>query len=222
LDDNSDQVLVHVSVDKAMASPKKVFLKVLILGDMAVGKTALMNRYVEDKFSHHYKSTIGADFLTKEVNIDDKLVSLQIWDTAGQERFQSLGVAFYRGSDCCVLTFDVTDKNSFRSLDMWKEEFLAQSVARNSENFPFVVLGNKVDLPNRTVPTKRAQQWCHCNSDIPYFETSAKENINVDQAFEMVIKQALSQQAEDTDLDIFPDDRMSLRPGESEENRCDC
>ncbi len=68
-----------------MTSPKKVFLKVLILGDMAVGKPALMNRYVEDRFSRHYKSTIGADFLTKEVNVDDKCVSLQIWDTAGQE-----------------------------------------------------------------------------------------------------------------------------------------
>jgi Ras-related protein Rab-7A len=64
-----------------------------------------MNQYVNKKFSNQYKATIGADFLTKEVMVDDRLVTMQIWDTAGQERFQSLGVAFYRGADCCVLVY---------------------------------------------------------------------------------------------------------------------
>merc|ERR1712243_422930 len=77
-------------------------------------------------FSNQYKATIGADFLTKEVMVDDRLVTMQIWDTAGQERFQSLGVAFYRGADCCVLVFDVTSPNSFKALDSWRDEFLIQ------------------------------------------------------------------------------------------------
>lgn len=76
---------------------------------------------------------------------------LQIWDTAGQERFQSLGVAFYRGADCCVLVFDVSAPNTFKSLDSWQDEFLIQASPRDPENFPFVVLGNKVDLENRAV-----------------------------------------------------------------------
>ena len=71
-----------------MASRKKVLLKVIILGDSGVGKTSLMNQYVNKRFTSQYKATIGADFLPKEVMIDDKLVTLQIWDTAGQERFQ--------------------------------------------------------------------------------------------------------------------------------------
>ena len=75
----------------------------------------------------------------------------QIWDTAGQERFQSLGVAFYRGADCCVLTFDVTMPNTFKNLDSWRDEFLIQSSPRDPDNFPFVVLGNKVDLESRAV-----------------------------------------------------------------------
>ena len=83
--------------------------------------------------------------------VDDRLVTMQIWDTAGQERFQSLGVAFYRGADCCVLTYDVTDPESFKSLDSWRDEFLIQAAPRDPENFPFVVLGNKVDLDNRSV-----------------------------------------------------------------------
>ena len=82
---------------------------------------------------------------------NDLAYSLQIWDTAGQERFQSLGVAFYRGADCCVLVFDVTAPNSFKTLDSWRDEFLIQASPRDPENFPFVVLGNKVDLENRAV-----------------------------------------------------------------------
>eukprot|EP00063_Salmo_salar_P070012 XP_014044847.1 PREDICTED: ras-related protein Rab-7a-like [Salmo salar] len=117
----------------------------------------------------------------------------QIWDTAGQERFQSLGVAFYRGADCCVLVFDVTAPNTFKTLDSWRDEFLIQASPRDPENFPFVVLGNKIDLENRQVTTKRAQAWCQSKNNIPYFETSAKEAINVEQAFQTIARNALKQ-----------------------------
>ena len=89
---------------------------------------ALVN-LISFQFSNQYKATIGADFLTKEVMVEDRLVTMQIWDTAGQERFQSLGVAFYRGADCCVLTYDVTAPNTFKSLDSWRDEFLIQVAA---------------------------------------------------------------------------------------------
>ena len=79
------------------------------------------------------------------------VLKYQIWDTAGQERFQSLGVAFYRGADCCVLVFDVTQPSTFKTLDSWRDEFLIQASPRDPENFPFVLLGNKVDLENRAV-----------------------------------------------------------------------
>jgi len=83
-------------------------------------------RYVHKKFSMQYKATIGADFVTKELQIGEKLVTLQIWDTAGQERFQSLGAAFYRGADCCALVYDVNVLRSFDNLETWHEEFLKQ------------------------------------------------------------------------------------------------
>ena len=112
-----------------MSNRKKVLLKVIILGDSGVGKTSLMNQYVNRKFSNQYKATIGADFLTKDITLEDgRQVTLQIWDTAGQERFQSLGVAFYRGADACVLVYDVTSQNSFKTLETWRDEFLIQSV----------------------------------------------------------------------------------------------
>ena len=72
--------------------------------------------------------------------------SCQLWDTAGQERFQSLGVAFYRGADCCVLVYDVNNAKSFETLDSWRDEFLIQASPHDPENFPFVVLGNKIDV----------------------------------------------------------------------------
>ncbi|KAK4452294.1 putative ras [Podospora aff. communis PSN243] len=179
-----------------MASRKKVLLKVIILGDSGVGKTSLMNQYVNKRFSASYKATIGADFLTREVQVDDRQVTMQLWDTAGQERFQSLGVAFYRGADCCVLVFDVNNSKSFDALDSWRDEFLIQASPRDPDNFPFVVLGNKIDVEEskRVISTKRAMTFCQSKGGIPYFETSAKEAINVEQAFEVIARNALLQE----------------------------
>jgi Ras-related protein Rab-7A len=183
---------------------KKVLLKVIILGDSGVGKTSLMNQYVHKRFSNQYKATIGADFLTKEVNIDDKLVTLQIWDTAGQERFQSLGVAFYRGADSCVLVFDITDNKTFENLESWMDEFLVHAAPRNADTFPFVVLGNKADMAanRRQVSASKSKAWCANKGDIPYFETSAKEAFNVEQAFHTIAKNALKQESQEKPIFI--------------------
>ncbi|KAI8989405.1 vacuolar biogenesis protein [Pilobolus umbonatus] len=196
---------------------KKVLLKVIILGDSGVGKTSLMNQYVNKKFSNQYKATIGADFLTKEVMVDDRLVTMQIWDTAGQERFQSLGVAFYRGADCCVLAYDVNNSRSFESLDQWRDEFLVQASPREPDRFPFVLLGNKIDVEEsrRMVSQKRAMAWCQSKGNVPYFETSAKEAINVETAFQTIAKNALSQE---TDIDIDFPDTIQIPTGRQEQD----
>jgi len=188
---------------------KKTLLKVIILGDSGVGKTSLMNRYHSGKFTGQYKATIGADFLSKEVSVDgsDRRATLQIWDTAGQERFQSLGVAFYRGADACLLVYDVTDPKSFDNLNTWKSEFLRQvsGGAQDNSNFPFVVLGNKMDRESeRRVSSTKAQQWCQAQSTstniyqpqapTPYFETSAKSAFNVEEAFQEAAKLALARE----------------------------
>merc|ERR1712070_1069879 len=151
----------HKDKHKMAAPRKRTLLKVIILGDSGVGKTSLMHQYVSKKFSNQYKATIGADFLTKEVQVEDRLVTMQIWDTAGQERFQSLGVAFYRGADCCVLVYDVNTAKTFENLDNWRDEFLIQASPMDPESFPFVVLGNKADLTEkRKVQETRARNWC--------------------------------------------------------------
>ncbi|PPD97991.1 hypothetical protein GOBAR_DD04988 [Gossypium barbadense] len=165
-----------------------------------------------------------------------------IWDTAGQERFQSLGSAFYRGADCCVIVFDVNILRSFETLNNWREEFLKQFLNLSSryvynkfnqqykatigadfvtkelqiddklvtlqadpsdpESFPFIVIGNKIDIDggnSRMVSEKKARDWCASKGNIPYFETSAKEDYNVDEAFLCVAKTALASEHEQHD-----------------------
>ncbi|KPI89969.1 rab7 GTP binding protein putative (RAB7) [Leptomonas seymouri] len=192
-----------------MSSGKRQLLKIIILGDSGVGKTSLMHQYVNHKFDSRYKATIGADFLTKDVEINGSVVTLQIWDTAGQERFQSLGSAFYRGADACILVFDVTQQESFAHVGSWLEEFSIQAGRRDS-----VLVGNKTDLEDRRqVASKTAQAWCAkqnaetssnnaglgvgevATPEVKYFESSAKENAGVKEAFLAVAQLALSKKA---------------------------
>eukprot|EP01084_Bolivina_argentea_P258349 435512_1 len=129
--------------------PKKVLLKMIIIGDRGTGKTSLWERYVNGKFENRYKSTIGADFLTKEISLNkNTLATLQIWDTAGGERFSSLGCAFYRGADACILVYDKTDETTFKNVEMWREEFLEKSRPIKPDKIPFMLLSNKSDLLN--------------------------------------------------------------------------
>ncbi|KAL1554897.1 Ras-related protein RABG3d [Salvia divinorum] len=179
---------------------RRILLKVVIIGDSGVGKTSLMNQYVKREFNENYKATIGADFLTKEVLFEDTAFTLQIWDTAGQERFQSLGEAFYRGADCCVLVYDVNVNKSFDNLSEWRKLFLRQARPKDPENFPFIVLGNKTgkaDSMYRVVSEKIARAWCASKGNIPYFETSARYRNNVDDAFECIAKSAFKNEPEE-------------------------
>uniref|UniRef100_M4F5V0 Uncharacterized protein n=1 Tax=Brassica campestris TaxID=3711 RepID=M4F5V0_BRACM len=98
------------------------------------------------------------------------------------QRFQSLGVAFYRGAVFCVLVYDVNSAKSFEYLNNWREEFLIQASPSDPENFPFIVIGNKINVDggnSRVVLEKEARAWCASKGNIPYYETSAKEGTNV-------------------------------------------
>ncbi|TID20466.1 hypothetical protein CANINC_003583 [Pichia inconspicua] len=206
-----------------MSSHKKTLLKVIILGDTGVGKTSLMQQFINGKFSQQYKATIGADFLPKDLNIDGKPVTLQIWDTAGQERFQSLGVAFYRGSDCCVLVYDVTNPKSFENLTAWRDEFLIQANIKDPDSFPFVIIGNKIDVEEnrRVVSSKKAAQLALQLGNLPYFETSAKEAVNVDQAFDVIARSALQQEENMQYTDDF-NDAVNIHVDGDNYGSCSC
>eukprot|EP00698_Gefionella_okellyi_P016242 TRINITY_DN4644_c0_g1_i1.p2 TRINITY_DN4644_c0_g1~~TRINITY_DN4644_c0_g1_i1.p2 ORF type:complete len:258 (+),score=48.43 TRINITY_DN4644_c0_g1_i1:38-811(+) len=118
--------------------------KLIMLGDSGVGKTAICRRYAQGLFSKQYKATIGADFFQKQITLRDEFViTVQVWDTAGQERFQSLGPAFYRGADACILVFDVSAPHTVRNLAHWVSDFMSQM---HSEVPPMFLIANKCDL----------------------------------------------------------------------------
>jgi len=194
---------------------KKVLLKIIILGDSNVGKTAMLHKYVHGAFIQEHKATIGADFLTKEISIDDKLVTLQVWDTAGQERFQSLGTAFYRGADACVLMYDITNDQSFKQIETWYSSFLEQASPEDTENFPFLLCGNKCDLKNaRVIQTQDGERLAKQYKMI-FYETSALDGTNVETAIRKIASVA-------SELDTVPSfqedigDKVNLELEETE------
>ena len=142
--------------------------------------------------------------MTKNIKVDNQEYTLQIWDTAGQERFKSLRTPFYRGADCCILTYAVDDAQSFSNLQMWKREFLhyADIESDDAGNFPFIVIGNKVDVPaeERKIEQKDADSWCRENGGYPYLETSAKDSINVRECFIRAVKQIVTSNAGDASI----------------------
>jgi Ras-related protein Rab-7A len=201
----------------ALRSGRPPLLKIVLLGESGVGKTSLLERFVNNRFSQQYKATIGADFSTKEMSVNDVIISAQFWDTAGQERYQSLGSAFYRGADACVLVYDITDARSLDTLGSWRDEFLVAAAPRDPDSFPFIVLGNKVDVVDkaREVPTRRTQDWCAAQGSLPLFETSALDDVNVKLAFDVVARKALARLNDEPQdlyvvLNIFMHVRLSL------------
>ncbi|XP_062834651.1 ras-related protein Rab-7b [Anolis carolinensis] len=199
-----------------MSSSKRVDLKIIIIGALGVGKTSLLHQYVHKKFYEDYRTTLGASILTKMVAVDRTPLKLQIWDTGGQERFRSMVSTFYKGSDGCMLAFDVTDMDSFECLEDWREDFL-QKVIPTEQGFPMVVLGNKIDLNDRQVSKETASLWCK-EKDIAYFEVSAKNDINVVNAFDTLARQALSRYK--GIIENYLTDSIKLTPEDGPKKKC--
>jgi Ras-related protein Rab-18 len=159
-------------------------LKIILIGDSGVGKTSLLCRFLDKNFSINQPCTVNADFKIKTLNIDSSTsAELIIWDTCGQEKYRSLTKQFYKDAHGIILMFDVCDKRSFENLNKWLEEIPKNNV---NENFSVVLCGNKIDL-NRNVSYEEASIFAK-NKDMSYCETSSKNGINIDVAFEKVTK----------------------------------
>lgn len=153
--------------------------KMLFIGDSGVGKSAIINKHVDNTFNDSRISTIGVDFKISTQEVNGKLIKLQIWDTAGQERFRSIVNSYYRGGQCIVIVFDLTDVESFNKISFWIEE-IKQYGQSNPPPVIFIV-GNKVDR-QRKISYDEAKTTAE-SFGAKYIETSAKQNINIDQLF---------------------------------------
>jgi Ras-related protein Rab-11A len=159
--------------------PVDHLFKVIVIGESTVGKTNILSRFARNEFNVDCKSTIGVELATLPFWLDGKLIKLQIWDTAGQERYRAITAAYYRGAAGVLLVYDVTDRKSFARLEDWLEE-----IAENGEEDMVITLvGNKSDLKEkRAVSRKEAEALSEAHK-MAYFETSARDGRNVDEAF---------------------------------------
>jgi small GTP-binding protein len=176
--------------------------KLAFLGDHGVGKTAVIHRFTDDEFRTNMKATIGADFSVMKWDFGDTPIDFQIWDTAGSERFHAVGCAYLRGTDACIIVFDLTQRPSFQKIEYWHNVLLDAIQKNKSAPFPIMVFGNKVDLEsNREVPREEAERFTRVNG-FGYIEVSAKLGTNVREGFDEVSKRFLQNVA--NDVRAFP------------------
>ncbi|KAL1554613.1 Ras-related protein RABA4d [Salvia divinorum] len=157
--------------------------KVVLIGDSAVGKSQLLSRFARNEFSLESKATIGVEFQTKTLLIDQKTVKAQIWDTAGQERYRAVTSAYYRGAVGAMLVYDITKRQSFDHMARWLEELRGHA----DKNIVIMLIGNKSDLGTlRAVPTEDAQEFAE-RENLYFMETSALQATNVEGAFMTIL-----------------------------------
>ena len=168
----------------AEGETKEHSYKILLLGDSAVGKTCFLKRYTEDTFQDAYLSTIGFDFKFKMVTLKNgKQVKVQLWDTAGQERFRTIAKSYYKGAHGIILIYDVSNPKTYDNIKKW----LAQIKEEASSKVCIILVANKIDHEERVVTEEEGEKLAK-SFNLKIFESSAKENINVTEAFQEVIE----------------------------------
>jgi Ras-related protein Rab-6A len=154
--------------------------KLVFLGDQSVGKTSIITRFMYDNFDRHYQATIGIDFLSKTMYLDDRTVRLQLWDTAGQERFRSLIPSYIRDSSVAVIVYDVSNRASFLNTQKWIEDVRVE----RGTDVVICLVGNKTDLgtDKRQVSTEEGEERAK-KENLLFMEVSAKAGYNVKSLF---------------------------------------
>ena len=157
--------------------PKFLYtIKFIIVGDQKVGKTSILHSFSKGKISNFYLATIGIDYLSKDIKIDDRIFHLQIWDSAGQERYRSLTRGYYCKAACALITYDITDYKSFESVKNWIEEIKLYT----NPNIHLILVGNKMDLKEkRVISTEKGKKLAE-KYELTFFESYdlTGENIN--------------------------------------------
>jgi small GTP-binding protein len=174
-----------------LSSPteRQFIYKLVVAGEGGVGKTTLIIRYCEGIFKHDTRTTVGVGFASKEVNLGDESIKLQIWDFGGEERFRFILPAYCKGANAALLAFDTTRFQSVRNLPEWVE-----IIRKNAGNIPIILVGTKIDLDEkRTVKREEGEQFSKKNGLNGYYDVSSKTGLNVDTVFSRVAELAYDQ-----------------------------
>jgi len=165
---------------KMLEEDIEIAIKVVVVGNGAVGKSSMIQRYCKGIFTRDYKKTIGVDFLEKQLSLEDgNEMRLMLWDTAGQEEFDAITKAYYRGAQACVLTFSTTDRDSFEAIEKWKQK-IEEEVGCE---IPVVLVQNKIDLLEEAVVDKEEADELAKKLKLRFYRTSVKEDLNVNDVF---------------------------------------
>ena len=163
----------------------EMVFKVVLVGDVSVGKTNIVSRYIRNEFHEDSKSTVGVEFLSKQFQVEGHSIKAQIWDTAGSEKFRSITNQYYKGAKGALVVYDITNQSSFESVDKWMSEVSASA----DKNITFIIIGNKCDLnDNRKVTTEQGEDKAMIN-EAAFMETSALSGENIEKAFELMINE---------------------------------
>ena len=176
----------------------EICLKVLLIGDSSVGKTALLLKYVDGLFSENHIASIGVEYKDKIIVIDNKKIKLEIWDTAGQEIYRSLTKNFYRQADAFLFVFDVTNELSYEHIKDWFLE-----VEEIGKDLKKILVANKIDLNNKRIIDKERMEKFAEKNNMKCFETSAKEGTNVDIIFTEIAKLIIQNKSEKDIIEEF-------------------
>ena len=157
--------------------------KIILIGDSAVGKTSLVNRFMGLDYEENISCTISADFKLKSLSLDSSTgVDLTVWDTSGQEKYRSMTRLYFKDAHGVILVYDVNNENSFSGLNIWLNEIKTNC---NNVNVSIVLVGNKIDLNDRVISNEEGKEFAVKNG-LLYVETSSKDGININSPFEML------------------------------------
>ena len=177
---------------------QETLYKILVIGETQVGKSSIILRYVDNSFTDNFHSTIGVDFKSKQISIENNQIKLQIWDTAGQEKFRSITKAYYHGAKGILIVFDITKMESFKQMPYWIDS--VRQIC--SDTVEIVLVGNKSDMDHYV--SRDEIETLTSRYDLPYIETSAKDGTNINEAFELITNNIYNrftkQEIEVTDL----------------------
>ena len=164
-------------------------LKITLIGEYFVGKTSIIGRFVDGTFDETYSATIGFSFLSKSIKFHEQTYTLNIWDTSGSERHRAVAPNYYRGTDGCILVYDVSNPKSLEPLSYWYEEFSSRvHTGLESNAVPTILLGNKGDLGYEESTVEEAKLFAESHNISDHFVVSALSGQNIEQAFERMVE----------------------------------
>ena len=185
----------------------EMMIKVILIGDSAVGKTNIMSKYLTGQFNENSKATVGVEFGSKLFNIDGHNIKAQIWDTAGQEKYKAITGAYYKGSKGAFVVYDITRKDTFISTDKWINDLKTGA----DPKINIILIGNKTDLEDKREVLKEQGEEKAKSFGCAFFETSALNGNNIDKGFELMVSEVFKKFKDDNNIE---DDLVTVEVGE--------